>query len=99
MSISASQSQNLDSSGEERTLRKPRGRASADAGPGVERRPAADDDRLREAYDYRASRVARSSWSIASRRPRLRSTFFADDSLCGLHSRQPARRCLGRPRL
>jgi transposase InsO family protein len=80
-------------SGEDRTLRKPRGRAGADAELEVE-------DRLgRNACGYRASCVARSSCSIALRRSRLRSAFFADDSLCGLHSRQPARRCLGRPRL
>ncbi len=43
--------------------------------------------------------VARNSWRSASRRPCLRSAFFSDGSFCGLQSRQPARRCLGRLRL
>ena len=86
-------------SGEDRTLRKPRERARAEAGSDVTRRRVADDEGLRDTYDDRASSVARISCSIASRRSRLRSAFFADESLCGLHSRQPARRCLGRPRL
>ena len=84
--------------GEDGTLRKPCGRAGADAD--VERRLVAEGERLPDTCDhYRASCVARISYSIPSRRSRLRWAFFADDSLCGLHSRQPARRCLGRPRL
>lgn len=71
-------------------------RADGAAQPGVERRLVAMPA---GASDHRASCVARNSCSIASRRPRLRSAFFDDDSLCGLHSKQPARRCLGRPRL
>ena len=50
-------------------------------------RLVAKDEKLRDACDYRPSCAARSSCSIASRRPRLRSAFLADDSLCGLHSR------------
>jgi hypothetical protein len=71
-------------------------RADGAAQPGVERRLVAMPA---GASDHRASCVARNSCSIASRRPRLRSAFFDDDSLCGLHSKQPARRCLVRPRL
>jgi hypothetical protein len=84
---------------EGRTLRKPRVRACAEADPDVTRRQVAHDERLRETYEYRASCAARISCSIASRRPRLRGAFFADDSLWDLHRRQPARRCLGRPRV
>jgi hypothetical protein len=53
---------------------------------------------LRPGYRGRAC-VAWSSWRSASRRLRLRSAFFSDGSFCGLQSRQPARRCLGRLRL
>lgn len=88
----------VSTSGENRTLRKPHGRSGAETESCVSGAGAVDE-RLRKTHAYRASCVARSSCSIASRRPRLRSAFFADDSLCGLHNRQPARRCLGRPRL
>ena len=89
-----------EKTGEGRTLGTPRGHVSDEADPGVARRQVADGERLcGDTYNYRASCVARNSCSIAWRRPRLRSAFFADDSLCGLHSKQPARRCLGLPRL
>lgn len=45
------------------------------------------------------ARVAVDSWRMAARRPRARSPFLTIGTLCGLHSRQPARRCFARLRL
>lgn len=42
------------------------------------------------------ARLAVDSWRMAARRPRARSPFFTIGTLCGLHSRQPARRCFAR---